>query len=116
MIILVLKMFATSLTLSSGGSGGIFAPLLLMGAIVGSILASTLLLANVIPITSAPVFIIIGMAAVFAGAAHAPLTAAFITYEMTDNISYLIPLLLVCFISVFVAKRIKKDSVYNLQQ
>lgn len=115
MIILVLKMFATSITLSSGGSGGIFAPLLLMGAIVGSILASTLLLANVIPITSAPVFIIIGMAAVFAGAAHAPLTAAFITYEMTDNILLLPVLLIICFVATYVAKKITPLSVYHIE-
>jgi CIC family chloride channel protein len=115
MIILVLKMFATSLTLSSGGSGGIFAPLLLMGAIVGSILASTLLLANVIPITSAPVFIIFGMAAVFAGAAHAPLTAAFITYEMTDNILLLPVLLIICFVATYVAKKITPLSVYHIE-
>lgn len=115
LIILVLKMFATSLTLSSGGSGGIFAPLLLMGAIVGSILASTLLLANVIPITSAPVFIIIGMAAVFAGAAHAPLTAAFITYEMTGDILLLPVLLIICFVATYAAKKITPLSVYHIQ-
>lgn len=113
-ILLFLKMFATSITLGSGGSGGIFAPLLLMGAIVGSILASSLLLLNLTTVSFVPLLIILGMAGVFAGAAHAPLTAAFITYEMTGNISYLIPLLLVCFISVFIAKKIKKDSVYNL--
>jgi CIC family chloride channel protein len=115
-ILLLLKMLATSITLGSGGSGGIFAPLLLMGAIVGSIFASSLLLFNLSTTTFVPLLIIFGMAGVFAGAAHAPLTAAFITYEMTGNINYLIPLLLVCFISVFIAKRIKKDSVYNLHE
>lgn len=113
-ILLLLKMCATSITLGSSGSGGIFAPLLLMGAIVGSTLASSLLLLNLSTVTFVPLLIILGMAGVFAGAAHAPLTAAFITYEMTNDISYLIPLLVVCFISAFVAKRIKKESVYHL--
>ena len=113
-ILLLIKMIATSVTLGSGGSGGIFAPLLLMGAIAGSIFASSLLMLNIIPLASAPIFIIIGMAAVFAGAAHAPLTASFITYEMTSDISLLPFLLVVCFIATYIAKRIRSQSVYHL--
>ncbi len=113
LVLLILKMVATGFTLGSGGSGGIFAPLLLLGAIVGSILASLLLLLNLTSTSVAPLLIILGMAAVFAGAAHAPLTASFITYEMTGEIKYLIPLLVICFISVFIAKRINPHSVYH---
>lgn len=113
LVLLLLKMLATSITLGSGGSGGIFAPLLLMGAIVGSILASLLLLLNLSTISFVPLLIILGMAGVFAGAAHAPLTASFITYEMTGDIRFLIPLLIVCYISVFIAKKIRNQSIYH---
>jgi CIC family chloride channel protein len=113
-MLLLIKMVATSVTLGSGGSGGIFAPLLLMGAITGSIFASILLMLHIIPATNVSMFIVIGMAAVFAGAAHAPLTASFITYEMTDNI-FLLPLLLVvCFVATYTAKRISRQSVYHV--
>ncbi len=112
--LLVIKMVATSVTLGSGGSGGIFAPLLLMGAIAGSIFASILLMVNIIPLTSVPIFIIIGMAAVFAGAAHAPLTASLITYEMTNNIMLLPLLLVVCFIATYAAKKMNPQSVYHI--
>ncbi len=113
-VLLIIKMVATSITLGSGGSGGIFAPLLLMGAVVGSIVASGLLFLGIIPLSSVPAFIVIGMAAVFAGAAHAPLTAGFITYEMTNDISLLPLLLVVCFVAVYTAKRIHPQSVYHL--
>lgn len=113
LLLLILKMLATSITLGSGGSGGIFAPLLLMGAIIGSIVASILLTFNLSSISFTPLLIILGMAGVFAGAAHAPLTASFITYEMTGDIRYLIPLLIVCYISVFIAKKIRSESVYH---
>jgi CIC family chloride channel protein len=109
-------MLSTSITLGSGGSGGIFAPLLLMGAVVGSILASVLLMLHVISLSSVPIFIVIGMAAVFAGAAHAPLTASFITYEMTSDISLLPFLLIICFVAAYAAKKINPQSVYHLHE
>lgn len=113
LLLLILKMLATSLTLGSGGSGGIFAPLLLMGAIVGSILASVLLFTNLSTTSIVPLLVIVGMASVFAGAAHAPLTASFITYEMTGDVRVLIPLLFVCYLSVFIARKINPQSVYH---
>jgi CIC family chloride channel protein len=115
-MLLVVKMLSTSITLGSGGSGGIFAPLLLMGAVVGSILASVLLMLHVISLSSVPIFIVIGMAAVFAGAAHAPLTASFITYEMTSDISLLPFLLIICFVAAYAAKKINPQSVYHLHE
>ncbi|MBP6923973.1 MAG: chloride channel protein [Candidatus Pacebacteria bacterium] len=112
-LLLFIKMFATGVTLGSGGSGGIFAPLLLMGALTGSILGGLLVLFGSVPLTFVPVLIFTGMATVFAAAAHASLTAAFITYEMTGELTLLIPLLITCLIASFLAKRIKPESVYN---
>lgn len=112
----IVKIFATAITLGSGGSGGIFAPLLLTGALLGSLLSQILLSLEMIDISTATTIVVVGMAAVFAAAAHAPLTAAFILVEMTENIM-LLPLLLgVCYLAVFVAKNIKKDSVYQIQE
>jgi len=115
-ILLVLKMIATSITLGSGGSGGIFAPLLLLGAILGSITVSLLLSFNLIPVAFAPYLILLGMAGVFAGAAHAPLTAAFIIFEMSDSFTLLLPLLLVTYTANLITKKLKPESIYETAQ
>jgi chloride channel protein, CIC family len=115
-ILLVVKTLATALTLGSGGSGGIFAPLLLTGAILGSIIAQLLLHFELITNATATVIVIAGMAAVFAAAAHAPLTASFILFEMTENVWLLPLLLLVCFLASFIAKHIKKESIYHIHE
>ncbi len=112
-VLLLIKIFATGITLGSGGSGGIFAPLLLTGGIVGAIIATVCVYFGVIPAAAAPLLVTLGMAGMFAAAAHAPLTAAVITYEMTENVSLIIPLLIVCFVSTLLAKRIKAESIYH---
>ncbi|MEY2665563.1 MAG: hypothetical protein RLZZ480_668 [Candidatus Parcubacteria bacterium] len=115
-ILLVSKMIATGITLGSGGSGGIFAPLLLMGAITGSIVAGTLLHFGALTTGGVAVFVIIGMATMFAGAAHAPLTATFITYEMTSDFTLLPILLLCCFVAFLTARKIQAENIYQHQQ
>jgi CIC family chloride channel protein len=114
--LLFIKMIATGITLGSGGSGGIFAPLLLMGAIVGSVLGGGLLMLDFIDASTIPLLVILGMAGVFAGAAHAPLTASFIIYEMTGESNLLPLLLLTCFIATMMAKRITSGSVYAISE
>jgi chloride channel protein, CIC family len=111
--LLVIKMFATGITLGSGGSGGIFAPLLFMGAITGSVFGSLILLTQFADTTTTSLFIIIGMATMFSAAAHAPLTAAFITYEITENLFILPALIVCCYVATLVARTLKKESVYD---
>jgi chloride channel protein, CIC family len=113
LLFLFVKMCATSITLGSGGSGGIFAPLLLMGALTGSILASLVVFVFPAQITFSPVLIFAGMASVFAAAAHAPFTATVILYEMTGSIALVIPLLVTCLIATSIAKKFKKESLYH---
>ncbi len=84
-ILLVLKILATSLTLGAGGSGGVFAPSLFIGAMFGGVfgdLANRLLPGSVAPPGA---YSLVGMAAVFSGAARAPITAIIIVFEMTRN-------------------------------
>ncbi len=115
-LLLIVKTAATAITLGSGGSGGIFAPLLLIGAILGSIIAQLLLHFELITSATATIIVMGGMAAVFAAAAHAPLTASFILVEMTEDIRLLPLLLITCFLAAFIAKQIKKESVYRIQE
>lgn len=108
-------MFATGITLGSGGSGGIFAPLLLMGAIVGSVFGTGLVTLDIIDTSSISLLVLIGMAAVFAGAAHAPLTASLTTFEMTGEPSLLLPLLITSYVASLIAKHLKPRSVYSME-
>lgn len=110
--LLILKPIVTSITLASGGDGGVFAPSLFIGAFLGLLVASilnTILNAGVIPVN----FMIIGMAAVLSASIHAPFTAIFLVCGLTNNYTLFIPLLAVCLISKYVAKMIYPFTVYT---
>jgi chloride channel protein, CIC family len=110
-----LKIIATSLTLGSGGSGGVFAPSLFIGAMLGSSFGS--FLHFIFPgISISPgAYAMVGMAAVFAGAAQAPISAILILFEMTGDYKIILPLMITCVISTLVVKWISKDSIYTLK-
>ncbi|OIO89373.1 MAG: hypothetical protein AUK02_02505 [Anaerolineae bacterium CG2_30_58_95] len=110
-----LKPLATSLTLGSGNSGGVFAPALFTGAALGGAFGN--LVEKLFPdATAGPgAFAIVGMAAVFAGAAHAPFTAILIVFEMTDDYRLIIPLMAAVIISMLVSERLHRESIYTLK-
>ncbi len=114
-VLVILKPLATSLTLGSGNSGGVFAPGLFTGAVLGGALGK--LLEIVLPGASinSGAFAIAGMAAVFAGAARAPFTAILIVFEMTDDYRMIIPLMTTVVTSLVIAERLMKDSIYTLK-
>lgn len=113
--LLILKPLATSLTLGSGNSGGVFAPALFTGAALGG--AFGLVVEKFAPgATAGPgAFAIVGMAAVFAGAAHAPFTGFLIVFEMTDDYRLIIPLMAGVIVSHLVSERLHRDSIYTLK-
>lgn len=111
--LLLVKMIATGITLGSGGSGGIFAPALLLGTIVGSAFGAALVSLDIILTTDIPTLVLIGMGAVFAGAAHAPLTSTFILYEMTKEPLLIPPLIIACFTAFLITKAIGKQNIYT---
>jgi CIC family chloride channel protein len=115
LILVVAKLLATSLTLGSGGSGGVFAPSLFMGAMLGG--AFGLVVHQLLPdITAAGgAYALVGMAAVFAGAARAPITAILILFEMTDDYRIILPLMLSTVISTILAERLSRESIYTLK-
>ena len=110
--LLVLKPIVTSVTLAAGGDGGVFAPSLFIGAFLGLLLASilnTFFHVGVIPIN----FMIIGMAAVLSASIHAPFTAIFLVCGIINDYTLFIPLLVVSFISQYIAKMIYPFTVYS---
>ena len=108
-----LKLAATSLTLGSGGSGGIFAPSLFLGAMTGGFLGTVV--HHFLPSITARegAYAMVGMGAVVAATTHAPLTAMIIIFEMTRDYKIILPLMAACVIATFLATRLKTTSIYT---
>jgi CIC family chloride channel protein len=116
LLLLVLKMIATSLTLGSGGSGGVFAPGLFMGAMLGT--AFELIVNSLFPGIAAPpgAYALVGMGAFFAATGHAPLTAVLILFELTGDYKIMLPLMLTVVIATLLAQKLLKgESIYTLK-
>ena len=110
-----LKILATSLTIGSGGSGGVFAPSLFIGSMVGS--AFGMLVHRWLPAHTAASggYALVGMAAVFAAASRAPITAILIIFEMTQEYRIILPLMFATVVSTLVAGRLDSESIYTLK-
>ncbi len=113
--LLVAKILATSITIGSGGSGGIFAPSLFMGAALGGLFghfAHTLFP----QITAFPgAYAIVGMGAVVAGTTRAPITAMLIIFEMTADYRIILPLMFACTIGLVISTMLSRESIYTLK-
>jgi CIC family chloride channel protein len=111
-LLVVAKVVAMSLSVGSGGSGGVFAPTLFAGAMLGGAFAA---LAHLPP---AP-FVVVGMAAVFAGAAHVPIATMMMVTEMTGGYTLLVPATLAVILSYLVQRRLSRHvkfrSMYEAQ-
>ena len=107
---MMLKVFATGITLGSGGNGGNFAPSLFLGSYVGFFFSKFL---NLTGLTKLPIsnFTMVGMAGILSGLFHAPLTAIFLIAEITGGYNLMIPLMIVASISFAISKRFEKHSL-----
>jgi len=107
------KLLATSLTLGSGGSGGVFAPSLFLGGTLGA--AFGWLMHAAFPFWTAThgAYALVGMAAVVAAATHAPITAVVILFEMTRDYRIILPLLIAVAIAVTVAQLFARGNIYS---
>lgn len=107
---MMLKVFATGITLGSGGNGGNFAPSLFLGSYVGFFFSRFL---NLTGLTKLPVsnFTLVGMAGILSGLFHAPLTAIFLIAEITGGYDLMIPLMMVASISFAISKRFEVHSL-----
>lgn len=113
LLLLVGKLVATSLTIGIGGSGGVFAPGLFVGAMLGAAFGQ--LVAVVAPGAggSPGAYALVGMGAVFAGAARAPITAVVILFELTGEYTIILPLMLAVVLATAVSAEISGDTVYT---
>jgi CIC family chloride channel protein len=115
LILILVKILATSITIGSGGSGGVFAPSLFIGAMTGGFFGWVV--HSLFPgITADPgAYALVAMGAVVAGTTHAPITAILIIFEMTATYKIILPLMFACIISSIVTTSIKKGSIYTIK-
>ena len=113
--LIFMKIFATSITLAGGGSGGIFAPALFIGAMTGGVFGRVVDAAFPGATASPGAYALVGAAAVFGAAAHAPMTAIIILFEMTDNYRIILPLMLCVVLAQLIASRVDPDSIYTIK-
>jgi len=113
--LIFIKIFATALTLGSGGSGGIFAPSLFMGATLGAFFGY--FVHYLFPeITAEPgAYALVAMGGLVAGTTRAPITAIIIVFELTNDYKIILPLMITCIISMIVSSRLSRESIYTLK-
>ncbi|MCB8995601.1 MAG: chloride channel protein [Bacteroidales bacterium] len=111
-LVLFFKVIAMSVTTASGGVGGIFAPALFMGGIVGFIVSRTTNLTSFVTVSEKN-FTLVGMAGLMAGVMHAPLTAIFLIAEITGGYGLFIPLIVTSAISYMTIIYFEPHSIYT---
>jgi CIC family chloride channel protein len=110
----VLRLLLTTTSYGTGAPGGIFAPLLTLGALIGLGIGQLAHLLNpaVVPIPAS--FAVVGMAAYFTAIVRAPLTGIMLIVEMTGNYSQMLPLLVSCFCAYIIAEALKDLPIYEV--
>ena len=114
-LILFAKLAATSFTLGSGGSGGVFAPALYMGAALGGSVGA--LAARIMPfdMASPGAYAVVGMGAMVAASTHAPITAILIIFELTGDYGVIPGLMVSCILGTLVAQKLRRESIYTIK-
>jgi CIC family chloride channel protein len=111
----VCKLLATSLSLGSGSSGGIFSPSLFMGATLGGGFAALLNAVGLTPQLSVPAFAMVGMGAMVGGGTGAVMTAVVMIFEMTLSYDIIMPMIVAVAMSAGVRRVLSQETVYTLK-
>jgi CIC family chloride channel protein len=113
LLLVVLKILATSVTIGSGGSGGVFAPSLFIGAMLGGAFGTIVnrLLPDMTASTGA--YALVGMAAVNGACTLAPLSAIIILFELTNEYGIILPLMFTVVMATFVSRKLSAESIYT---
>jgi len=114
-LLVVAKMFATSLTLGGGGSGGVLVPSLFIGAMLGGLWGDFVNQVELWPTAAPPAYALVGMAAVVAAALHAPLTAIIVIFELTGSYGIILPVMLASIVASIVSITIQPESIYTMK-
>ncbi len=114
-LLVVAKILAVSITIGSGGSGGIFAPSLFIGAMLGGAVGTVVHTLWPASTAGAGAYALVGMGAVVAAGTHAPITAILIIFELTGEYRIILPLMISCIIATLLATRMQRASIYTLK-
>ncbi len=109
--LVVLKSVATAITLGSGGAGGVFAPSLFIGAVVGGAFGGAMHWLMPEYTASPGAYATVGIGAFLAASTHAPMTAIFLLFEMTGNYLIIIPIMITSIVGSITAKKLYEDSI-----
>jgi len=112
MVIVLVKVFASSITVGAGGNGGIFAPSLFVGSLLGFAFVHAINLTGFFQLNE-PNFIAVGMAGILSGVIHAPLTGIFLIAEVTGGYALFVPLMIVSALSYFTTRYFEPHSIYT---
>lgn len=116
LVLIVMKIVATSATLGSGGSGGILAPSLFLGAMIGGVVwyGTHFVAPDFVAPTYGP-YALVGMAALVGAATHAPMQAILIIFELTGGYEVILPLMLATMIATIIARKLFVESIYTVK-
>jgi len=114
-LLVPLKIIATSLTLASGGSGGVFLPSLYIGSVAGGLYGTIAHFLFPHVTAGSGAYALVGMAGVLAAATHSPITAMILLFEVTADYKIILPVMIVATLSTMVARAFKEDSLYTLR-
>jgi CIC family chloride channel protein len=115
LLLAVCKLFATSVSLGSGSSGGVFSPSLFIGAMLGASIASLISAAVPGAPISAPAFAMVGMGAMVGGGTGAAMTAVAMIFEMTRDYDIVLPMIIAVAVSLGVRRLLSAESIYTLK-
>ncbi|MFW2330868.1 MAG: chloride channel protein [Nitrospinota bacterium] len=113
LLLIVFKIIATSAALGTGGSGGVFAPSLFIGCMVGGAFGYGVNYVAPFEVGSPGAYAMVGIGAVMAAVAHAPLTNILMGYELTGNYEIILPIMTACIISTYVMTLLSSESLYT---
>src|SRR5664280_3848519 len=113
LMLVVLKLLAVTTSYASGNAGGIFGPALFIGAMLGGTVGTAAHRLLPAYTATAGAYALVGMGAVFAGIVRAPMTSVLMIFEMTQDYSVIVPLMIANLVSLFVASRLQKEPIYE---
>lgn len=114
-ILVVVKIIAVSITIGSGGSGGIFAPSLFIGAMVGGAVGTVVNQFWPDSTAGPGAYALVGMAAVVGATTHAPITAIVIIFELTGDYKIMLPLMISTIVATLLATQLLTGSIYTIK-
>jgi len=115
LVLALVKILAVSITIGSGGSGGVFAPSLFIGGMLGGAVGTVVHSLWPGSTAGAGAYALVGMGAVVAAGTHAPITAIVIIFELTSDYKIILPLMISCIIATLLTTRLQEASIYTLK-